>query len=110
MKKAAYNILPGTEEILSTLGEQIKLARLRRSLSAELVAERAGISRASLWKVEKGEPSVAMGIYASVLHALNNMDKDLLLAKDDEMGRQLQDLNLMTRRRAPRRKSRLTMV
>lgn len=104
MRKAAYNILPGTEEILRTMGEQIKLARLRRSLPAELVAERAGISRASLWKVEKGDPSVAMGIYASVLHALNNMDKDLLLvAKDDEMGRQLQDLNLIIRKRAPRR-------
>ncbi len=104
MKKAAYNILPRTEEILKTMGEQIKLARLRRSLSAELVAERAGISRASLWKVEKGDPSVAMGIYAAVLHALNNLDKDLLLvAKDDEMGRQLQDLNLITRKRAPRR-------
>ena len=48
MKKAEYNILPGTEEILQTMGEQIKLARLRRSLSAERVAERAGISRASL--------------------------------------------------------------
>ena len=101
MKKAAYNILPGTEEILKSMGEQIKLARLRRSLSAE----RAGISRASLWKVEKGEPAVAMGIYAAVLHALNNLDKDLLfLAKDDEMGRRLQDLNLLTRKRAPRRK------
>ena len=78
MKKAAYNILPGTEEILQTMGEQIK--------------------------VEKGDPSVAMGIYAAVLHALNNMDKDLLLvAKDDEMGRQLQDLNLITKKRAPRR-------
>ena len=105
MKKAAYNILPGTEEILKSMGEQIKLARLRRSLSAELVAERAGISRASLWKVERGEPAVAMGIYAAVLHALNNLDKDLLfLAKDDEMGRRLQDLNLLTRKRAPRRK------
>ena len=105
MKKAAYNILPGTEKILETMGEQIKLARLRRSLSAELVAERAGISRASLWKVEKGNPSVAIGIYAAVLHALNNLDKDLLLiAKDDELGRQLQDLNLITRKRAPRRK------
>ncbi len=104
MKKAAYNILPGTAEILQIMGEQIKLARLRRSLSAELVAERAGISRASLWKVEKGDPSVAMGIYAAVLHALNNMDKDLLLvAKDDEMGRQLQDMNLITKKRAPRR-------
>ena len=104
MKKAVYNILPKTEEILKTMGEQIKLARLRRSLSAELVAERAGISRASLWKVEKGDPSVAMGIYAAVLHALNNLDQDLLLiAKNDELGRQLQDLNLITRKRAPRR-------
>ena len=50
MKKAAYNILPGTEEILKIMGEQIKLARLRRDLSAELVAERAGISRSSCGK------------------------------------------------------------
>ena len=104
MKKAAYNILPGTEEILKNMGEQIKLARLRRSLSSELTAERAGISRASLWKVEKGDPSVAMGIYAAVLHALNNLEQDLLLlAKEDALGRQLQDLNLITRKRAPRR-------
>ena len=87
------------------MGEQIKLARLRRYLSSELTAERAGISRASLWKVEKGDPSVALGIYAAVLHALNNLDKDLLLlAKDDALGRQIQDLNLITRKRAPRRK------
>ncbi len=104
MKKAEYNILPGTEEILKTMGGQIKLARLRRSLSTELVAERAGISRASLWKVEKGDPSVAMGIYAAVLHALNDLDRDfLLVAKDDEMGRQLQDLNLIVKKHAPRR-------
>ena len=104
MKKAAYNIVPATEDILKTMGEQIKLARLRRDLSAELVAERAGISRASLWKVESGGPAVAIGIYAAVLHALGNMDKDLtLIAKDDEMGRQMQDLKLMTRKRASRR-------
>ena len=105
VKKAAYNIVPATENILKTMGEQIKLARLRRDLSAELVAERAGISRASLWKVESGNPAVAIGIYAAVLHALGNMDRDLaLVAKDDEMGRQMQDLNLMTRKRASRRK------
>ena len=104
MKQAAYNIMPATENILKTLGEQIKLARLRRNLTAELVAERAGISRSSLWKVESGNPAVAMGIYAAVLHALSNMDKDLLLvAKDDEMGRMLQDLELITRKRATRR-------
>ena len=106
MKKAAYNIMPKTEEILKIMGEQIKLARLRRDLTSELVAERAGISRSSLWKVESGNPAVAMGIYAAVLHALNDMDKDLLLiAKDDELGRHLQDMDLMTRKRASRRKA-----
>lgn len=104
MKEAAYNILPATEDILKTMGEQIKLARLRRDLPVELVAERAGISRASLWKVESGSPAVAIGIYAAVLHALGGMDKDMLLvAKVDEMGRQMQDLNLLTRKRATRR-------
>lgn len=105
MKKAAYNILPATEDVLRIMGEQIKLARLRRDLPAELVAERAGISRSSLWKVESGNPAVAIGIYAAVLHALNNMDRDLLLvARDDEMGRKMQDLNLLARKRASRRR------
>ena len=105
MRKAVYNILPATENILETMGEQIKLARLRRDLSAELVAERAGISRTSLWKGESGSPAVAIGIYAAVLHALGGMDTDLLLiAKDDELGRQMQDLNLLTGKRASRRK------
>ena len=101
MKKAAYHILPGTIRILETMGSQIKEARLRRNLTAELVAERAGISRSTLWKVESGSPAVAMGIYAAVLHALNNMDKDLLLvAKDDVIGKKMQDLELLTRKRA----------
>ena len=96
MKNAAYNIMPNTENILKTMGEQIKMARLRRKLSATLVAERAGISRSTLWKVENGNPSVAVGIYAAVLHALNNMDKDLLkIAGNDELGRKLQDMDLM---------------
>ncbi len=103
MKNASYNIVPATEKTLKVMGEQIKLARLRRDLSTELVAERAGISRASLWKVESGNPGVAIGIYAAVLHALGNMDKDLaLVAKDDVMGREMQDLNLLTRKRASR--------
>ena len=98
MKNAAYNNMPDTENILKTMGEQIKMARLRRKLSATLVAERAGISRSTLWKVENGNPSVAVGIYAAVLHALNNMDKDLLkIAGDDELGRKLQDIELLRR-------------
>ena len=96
-------VLPKTEDILRQLGEQIRLARLRRDLSVNLVCERAYISRATLWKVEKGDPSVAIGIYAVVLHALDNMDKDLLLvAKDDKVGKTLQDLKIDFRKRASR--------
>ncbi len=95
----------GSKEILSQMGLQIKYARLRRKLTSELVAERAGISRATLVAIEKGSPSVAIGNYAAVLHALNYMDKDLLLvAKDDELGRKLQDLNLTVKKRVEKRK------
>lgn len=77
MGRKSVAVLPQTQAILEQLGEQIKLARLRRHLSAELVAERAGVSRATVWNVEKGNPSVAIGIYAAVLHALNNCKKIL---------------------------------
>ena len=103
--KKSVNVLPSTEEILVIMGEQIKLARLRRQLSVKLVAERAGISRATLWAVEKGTATVSIGTYAAVLHALGGMDKDFaLVAKDDEFGRKLQDLNIQTRGRAKRGK------
>lgn len=99
MKKASFNITPRIEETLSLMGEQIKLARLRRELPLNLVAERAGVSRCSVWKVEKGDPSVAMGIYAAVLHALNGMDKELLqICADDDLGRTLQDLKLTSKK------------
>ena len=102
-KKAAI-IMPKTREMLEQMGEQVKLARLRRKLSTQLVAERAGISRQTLNAIEKGSSTVSIGSYAAVLHALNNLDTDLLLiAKDDELGRKLQDLNLSTRKRAPKK-------
>ena len=104
MSKKSAVIMPDTRRILETMGEQIKLARLRKKLSVELVSESASISRSTLWAVEKGSPSVAMGIYAVVLHALNGMDEDLLLiAKDDEYGRKLQDMGLKIRKRAPKK-------
>jgi transcriptional regulator with XRE-family HTH domain len=103
--KKSVVLMPQTKALLATMGEQIKMARLRRKIPVEVVAERAGISRATLWSVEKGAPSVAIGIYAAVLHSLNNMDKDLLLiARDDELGRKLQDLDLPTRKRAPQKR------
>ena len=72
-------IIPEIQHILEEMGELIKLARLRRKLSSQLVSERAGISRSTLWNVERGSSSVAIGSYAAVLHALGNMEKDLLL-------------------------------
>ncbi len=105
MPKRSVILLPETQKILEQMGLQIKYARLRRKISSELVAERAGISRATLVSIEKGAPSVSIGSYAAVLHALNYMDKDLLLvAKDDELGRKLQDLGLPVRKRVDKRR------
>ena len=101
MDKRSANVLPKTKQILMQMGNQIKLARLRRNLSMEVVCERAHISRATLTKIEKGDSSVAIGFYAVALHALGGMDIDLLLiAKDDVYGRTLQDLKILTRKRA----------
>lgn len=88
-------IMPKTARILRTVGEQIKLARLRRKLSSSLIAERAGISRSTLWKVENGKPSVAIGIYAKVLAAIGLQEDLLFIARDDELGRFLQDAELL---------------
>lgn len=98
MAKKTVKIMRSTELILQQMGEQIKLARLRRGIPAKLAAERANISRSTLWNVEKGSSAVSIGVYAAVLHAINGMDKDLLLvAKDDELGRKLQDIKLMNK-------------
>lgn len=89
-----------TEKYLAIMGEQIKMARLRRGISVRIACERANISRSTLWQIEKGNPSVSIGCYASALHALNGLDKDLLLiAKDDELGRKLQDLGISMKKR-----------
>ena len=104
MGRRAVTLLPQTQKLLSQMGEQIRLARLRRHLPSELVAERAGVSRQTVTAVEKGSASVAVGAYAAVLHALGGLEQNLLLiARDDEMGRKLQDLELPQRQRAPRR-------
>ncbi|MCM1301232.1 MAG: helix-turn-helix domain-containing protein [Bacteroides cellulosilyticus] len=96
-------LLPSQRRMLDTLGEQIRLARLRRDLSSEQIAERAGIARVTLIKIEKGDEGVAMGYYFRVLAALG-LEKDLLLvAKDDELGRRLQDAKLTVRERASKK-------
>ena len=97
-------VLPRVQKILEQLGENIKLARLRRKLSSNPVAERAGITRTTLWQVERGAPNVAMAAYAQVLFVLG-LEKDWLkVAVDDELGRRLQDAELVTGKRAPKKK------
>ena len=93
------------KKILKQLGDNIKLARLRRKLSTEQVAERAGISRPTLYEIEKGMPSVGIGNYVQVLSVLGLADDLLIVAKDDELGRKLQDAKLVVKERAPKRKS-----
>lgn len=104
MAKKKIIILPKTKRILFEMGENIKLARLRRKLSTEQVAERANISRPTLVSIEKGAPTVSIGSYLLVMQVLG-LEKDfLLLAKDDELGRKLQDAQISTNERAPKKK------
>jgi transcriptional regulator with XRE-family HTH domain len=103
MKGKELQITPSTAKILTEFGENIKLARLRRKLSAEQVAERANISRPTLLSIEKGMPGVAIGSYAQVLFVLN-LERDLLkVAADDILGRKLQDAELRVKERAPKK-------
>ena len=95
--------MPKYRRILAGMGENIKLARLRRKLSAEQVALRAGISRPTLVSIEKGVDTVSMGSYFMVLHVLRLDEDFLLLAKDDVLGRRLQDLQLLAKQRAPKK-------
>jgi transcriptional regulator with XRE-family HTH domain len=88
-------LLPKYQKVFDKIGENIKLARKRRKLTAEQVSERAGIHRATLHRVEKGDPAVSIGIYFNVLKVLN-LDGDFAkLAGDDAFGRKLQDLDLL---------------
>jgi transcriptional regulator with XRE-family HTH domain len=92
-------IFPAEQKRLTALGERLRLARLRRALSAEVVAARVGISRMTLSRAEHGAPAVSIAVYARILAVLN-LDQDLdLVAADDRLGRRLQDLGLKTPRR-----------
>lgn len=82
---------------LQTVGEQIRMARLRRNLTLALVAERAQCSRLTAAKIEKGDPTVSMGAYLRVLFALQLADDINLIAKNDPLGRDLQDLQMRKR-------------
>ena len=98
MPSKTQPIYPEEAKLLADFGERLRLARLRRNLSADTLAERSSISRMTLHRAEKGSPAVSMGTYVRILAALH-LEGDLdLLAKDDALGRKLQDLALPKRR------------
>lgn len=100
--KSTPAILPKNIKILQDLGEQIHLARLRRSLSSEQMAERTGISRKTIYNIEQGSPTVAIGSYLQVLFILG-LEKDLgMVAAADPLGRKLQDAGILPKKRAPK--------
>jgi transcriptional regulator with XRE-family HTH domain len=102
MTRTSPPILPRISRLLEGYGNNLKLARLRRRYSAQIVAERAGISRKTLYRVERGDPAVALGIYARVMQVMR-LESDLAkLAGDDLLGHKLQDARLSSKRRAPR--------
>ena len=100
MKATLAKILPASAALnLKIVGEQIKLARLRRKISLAAMAARAGCSELTLIKIEKGAPSVSIGIYIRVLYGLG-LDSDILaIAREDKVGRNLQDMSLKNKGR-----------
>lgn len=101
--RAKNALLPKHRRILAGLGENVRLARLRRRLSAAKVAER-GISRNTLYLLEKGEGNTSITTLFQVLVVLGLENDFSKLAADDVLGRRLQDAELTsTRSRAPKR-------
>ncbi len=88
-------LFPKQKEVLSTLGENIRLARKRRKLTQLQINERTGISRVTIRKIEKGDSGVAIGHYLAVLAVLNLADDLTKVAQDDTFGRRLQDAKLL---------------
>lgn len=95
MKRKKQLLFPKSQKILDQVGQNIKLARKRRKLTTIQVAERAGIDRTTLYKIEKGNGSVSIAAYFNTLRVLLLHDNFLKLAADDEYGRKLQDLSLI---------------
>ncbi len=102
MAKKRVELSPDTQQELVKLGANIKKARLRRNISAEILAKEAGISIDTFASVEKGKSTVSMGAYAAVLEALG-LDGDLgLVALDEEVKKAFWEQNIRRRQRASR--------
>jgi len=102
MSKKTHLPIP-VQKALRRLGKDISDARRRRRIAMELMSERAGFSRITLSKIEKGDPSVSMGSYASALFVLGMIDHlgGIADASHDIVGRELEEESLPKRIRAP---------
>jgi transcriptional regulator with XRE-family HTH domain len=90
-------LLPATEDLLHQFGDRLRLARLRRRLTAKQVSERSGMAAMTLRSLERGSPGVTMGAYLAVMQVLG-IETDLdLLARADPQGRELQDARMSPR-------------
>lgn len=92
-------MFPSQSKLLAAFGERLRVARLRRKIGIDLMCERAGLSRMTLYRMEQGSAAVSLGMYLNVLAVLK-LESDLdLVARDDALGRLLQDNALPARRR-----------
>jgi len=96
VKKRSASIFPKNQKVLSLLGENIKLACKRRGYSQSLIAERTGLSRLTVRKIQQGDSTVSIGHYVAVLSVLGMVEDFSRVASDDELGRKLQDIKLMS--------------
>jgi transcriptional regulator with XRE-family HTH domain len=92
MAKRTPPTFPAAERQLAALGERLRAARRRRRLTQAVVAARVGVSKQTLAKLEAGNPSTSLATMLRLLQVLGLAQDIDRIAVDDELGRQLQDL------------------
>lgn len=97
-EKRSAVVFPRNQKILQQLGENITLACKRRKLTQTMLSERTGLSRITIRKIQQGDPGVSLGHYVAVLAVLGLVEDFLDVAKDDELGRKLQDIELLRKK------------
>ncbi|MDG9669916.1 helix-turn-helix transcriptional regulator [Hahella sp. CR1] len=98
-EKRSAVVFPKNQKVLSQLGENIKLARKRRNYTQTLISERTGLSRLTIRRIEQGDAKVSMGHYVAVLGVLGLVEDLAKVASDDELGRKLQDIKLLSKQK-----------
>lgn len=98
-QKRSAVVFPKNQKVLVQLGENIKLARMRRHYTQSLISERTGLSRLTIRKIEAGDSRVSLGHYVAVLSVLGLVEDFAKVASDDELGRKLQDIQLLSKQK-----------